>query len=79
MKGMAARKKSTRARARVAPDVGSEVRWLVGTFEVKGTVIEDRGNLGVGGRRIVRIRYEIEGVDEPLETEMPVDDLLGVA
>jgi hypothetical protein len=40
---------------------------------------DDRGNLGIGGRRIVRVRYEIDGVDDPLETEMPVEELRGVA
>ena len=75
---MAARKRSRRAVVRVPP-VGSKVRFPFGALEITGTVIEDRGNLGIGGRRLLRVRYEIEGVDEPLETEMPVEELRGVA
>lgn len=76
MKTVAVRKGSRRARPHRVPPVGSQVSFVVGAFEVTGTVIEDRGYLG---QHMVRIRYEIEGVDEPLETEMPVEDLRGVA
>ncbi len=36
--------------------VGSRVRFPYGAGEVEAIVIEDRGNLGVGGRRIMRVR-----------------------
>ena len=38
-------------------------------------VIEDRGNLGIGGEQIVRLRFRVEGVDEDFETERPVSEL----
>ncbi len=36
--------------------VGNRVRFPFGADEVEALVIEDRGNLGVGGRQIVRVR-----------------------
>ncbi len=64
--------------------VGDRVRLLWGVTPVEATVVEDRGNLGVGGRRVYRIRVHLEdGVTddeaEPIETERPVDDLTLVA
>ncbi|HZU81871.1 MAG TPA: hypothetical protein VE987_03095 [Polyangiaceae bacterium] len=39
------------------------------------TVIEDRGNIGVGGRRLLRVRVELTGGAEPLEFEVPAADV----
>ena len=44
---------------------------IVNTAEV----VEDRGNLGIGGEQIVRLRFRVEGVDEDFETERPVSEL----
>lgn len=41
----------------------------------RAVVIEDRGNLGVGGRRILRIRVESEHTSEPAVFEVPEADL----
>jgi hypothetical protein len=68
-KSKGAKRKST------VPAVGSKVRFVFGLSEVIGTVIEDRGNLGVGGRRLLRVRFEIEGAGEPFETEIAADDV----
>jgi hypothetical protein len=57
------------------PAVGSKVRFVFGLSEVTGTVIEDRGDLGVGGRRLLRVRFEIEGASEPFETEISADEV----
>ena len=57
------------------PAVGSKVKFVFGLGEVIGTVIEDRGDLGVGGRRLLRVRFEIEGAGEPFETEIPADNV----
>lgn len=57
------------------PAVGSKVKFIFGLSEVTGTVIEDRGELGVGGRRLLRVRFEIEGAGEPFETEIPAEDV----
>lgn len=56
---------------RAALRVGTRVRFVFGLGEVMGTVIEDRGDLGVNGSRLLRVRFEIDGVSDPLETEIP--------
>jgi len=55
--------------------VGSKVKFVFGLSEVTGTVIEDRGDLGVGGQRLLRVRFELEGAGEPFETEVPADNV----
>ena len=52
--------------------VGSRVMVAFGVKDVEATVIEDRGPVGMGGRWLIRVRVEIEGVDEPFEFELPV-------
>jgi hypothetical protein len=40
---------------------------------VQGRVVEDRGNIGVGGRQLVRI---VAGTEpDEFEIEMPADDI----
>jgi hypothetical protein len=58
---------------------GDRVRLLWGVTPVEGVIIEDRGNLGVGGRRIYRVRLRVDDFTEPVETERPVEDLTLVA
>jgi hypothetical protein len=59
---------------------GDRVRLLWGFTPVEGTVIEDRGNRGVGGRRFYRVRIQLDNnITDPIETERPVDDLTLVA
>jgi len=55
--------------------VGSKVTLIFGLDEVRGTVIEDRGNIGVGGRRLLRVRLDIPDASEPIELEVPADDV----
>jgi hypothetical protein len=43
--------------------------------DVLATVVEDRGPLGVGGRRIVRVRLERPSDADALEFEVPADDV----
>ena len=38
---------------------------------VTGTVVEDRGHIGVGGRRLVRVRIDMGPGVEPMFTELP--------
>jgi hypothetical protein len=57
------------------PAVGSRVKFVFGLTEVTGTVIEDRGDLGIGGRRILRVRFEIKGAGEPFETEIAAENV----
>jgi hypothetical protein len=61
------------ARKDVLARVGDRVVLMIGTREVEGAVVEDRGLIGVGGRRIVRVRAELD--DEVQEFEVPEDEL----
>ena len=54
--------------------VGSRVSFLFGRDRVTGFVIEDRGAIGRGGRRLYRIEVPFDG-EAPLVTEMPADQL----
>jgi hypothetical protein len=54
---------------------GDRVRLLWGVTPVEGIIIEDRGNLGVGGRRFYRVRLQLDEISEPIETSFPADDL----
>jgi hypothetical protein len=55
--------------------VGSKVTLIFGLDEVTATVIEDRGNIGVGGRRLIRVRLDIPDTSEPIELEIPAEDV----
>ena len=48
--------------------VGERVQWIRGTDLVEGVIVEDRGPIGVGGRRLFRIEFRLspdyEGVVE---------------
>lgn len=46
-----------------------------GGLTVTGTVVEDRGRIGIGGRRLVRVRVEIEADAEPMFIELPDEAL----
>jgi hypothetical protein len=55
--------------------VGTPISVRFGSQLVPGTIIEDRGPLGVGGRRLYRVEVSIV----PGETDsfdMPEDDLI---
>jgi hypothetical protein len=41
----------------------------------RGIVVEDRGNLGVGGKRLYRIRVRLDDITEPIESSVPDNDL----
>lgn len=62
----------------VAAKVGSIVGVRMGEVVKRARVIEDRGNIGVGGRRIVRLELEgdpeLDG--EPVRFERPVERLV---
>jgi hypothetical protein len=55
--------------------VGSLVEVTINGAMIPATIIEDRGPLGVGGQRVVRLRYTYESVEDPVEIEVPVDTL----
>ena len=56
--------------------VGERFTIYVGQFPVEAVVIEDRGDLGIGGRQIVRIRELTTGLyDLQREYEVPAEDI----
>jgi hypothetical protein len=59
--------------------VGSRVTFVYGGNEVAAIVIEDRGNVGHGGRRLLRVRLDFADVAEPIELEIPEADVHLVA
>ena len=52
------------------PKVGSRVSFLWGISPLEGKIVEDRGAIGVGGRRLYRIIALIEPEDE-IVIELP--------
>lgn len=54
-------------------NVGDRVTFRVGTQRLRGKVIEDRGAIGVSGRRLLRIRVSKEG--EEREFELPAEEV----
>lgn len=67
-------KKSPDSQSRHPLNVGDKVRFQFGVRRITGEVIEDRGNLGVGGRRLLRIRFPITR-SEDHEIELPEADV----
>src|SRR5260221_461833 len=57
--------------------VGDRVRILHGFRGVLAEVVEDRGNLGVGGKRIYAIRMNMDGCNEMI-TEISEQSLEAV-
>ncbi len=55
--------------------VGSRVAFVLGVREVTGTVIEDRGLLAVGRKRLWRVQLDWKVVAEPVEIEIPESQL----
>ena len=53
---------------------GDLVSFLFGDGTATGRVVEDRGRLGIGGRRLYGIRFEISPGQETY-TEMPEEEL----
>jgi hypothetical protein len=47
--------------------------------EVVATVIEDRGPVGMKGRRLLRVRLDVGDTSEPLEIEIPAADVKSAA
>lgn len=54
--------------------VGDQVRLQFGLEYVIGTIVEDRGKLGVGGRRLYGVRFKYD-LDNTIYTEVPEEDL----
>jgi hypothetical protein len=57
--------------------VGDRVSFLMVPRRIEGVIVEDRGNLGIGGERIYGLTF-LRG-NEEVYTEMPVSELQLVA
>jgi hypothetical protein len=65
------------ARQKPSPDllkVGDRVRFTFGVTPVEGVIVEDRGHIGYGGRRLLRIRFRLDEYNE-YHAELPEVDL----
>ena len=66
-------------RKQPAPDtslkVGAKVAFTFGLDRVKGVIVEDRGPIGVDGRRLFRVRFPLrpKSEDEEHFAELPAD------
>lgn len=67
--------RQTNRQPRGIPAIGSKVRMRFGTSDVEATVLEHRGPLGVGGRQLLRVRFQYEGANEAIVTEVPLDEV----
>lgn len=59
---------------------GDRVRLLWGFTPVEGDIIEDRGNLGLQGRRLYVIRVQLDDqISPPMDIAMEAEELTLVA
>ena len=56
------------------PPRGTKVRVHLGPYVMDGVVLEDRGNIGVGGRRLVRIGVALD-TNLAAEYELPLEKI----
>lgn len=54
---------------------GDRVVFRFGTVDAQGTVVEDRGNLGGGGRRLYGVKFRVDDVSDEMYTEVLAEDL----
>jgi hypothetical protein len=57
--------------------VGDRVRFQFSSQTAEGVIVEDRGELGVGGRRLYGIRFRWGEEDSYIE--LPEEEMEGVA
>ena len=55
--------------------LGTKVQFTIGLATCVGRIVEDRGKLGFGGRRLYRIEY-ISDQDDLHSTERPEEELV---
>ena len=60
-------------------EVGEWVLLPLGEDPLEAQVVEDRGNLGYKGRRLLRVAVPMEEGGEPMEYEVPEEDLIRAA
>lgn len=55
-------------------EVGDRVRFTLGGHYIVGTIVEDRGAIGAGRRRLFVVRVQMEAAGESI-FELPADEL----
>jgi hypothetical protein len=65
-------KVTQRRQVEIVPPPGTRVRLQLGPYIYEGTVIEDRGDIGAGGRRLIRIAVQLDS-NVMAEYELPLD------
>ena len=58
---------------------GDRVRVQWGLTPIDAVIVEDRGNLGVGGRRLYEVRAPMSPESEDMVIELPAEDLQRIA
>ena len=61
------------------PRVGDRVTVRFGTSDAEGVVVEDRGPIGVNGRRLLRIEITLDPFTEPMAIEVPAEEARVIA
>lgn len=56
------------------PKVGESVQFRWGLYPLRGTITEDRGDIGVGGRRLWRVEAKVDRHNH-ISVELPTEDL----
>jgi hypothetical protein len=59
--------------------VGDEVSFMYGFRKARAEVVEDRGFVGAGGRRILRVKLISRSPGEDRTFEIPQDEVLAVS
>ena len=54
---------------------GDHVRFTLGVRTVHGIISEERGPIGVGGRRLYGVEYRLGTEEDPSYIELPAEEL----
>jgi hypothetical protein len=74
-----ATKKQLPSRTRPLFKVGDHVRFHYVNRFIDGVIVEDRGNLGLKGRRVYGIQFPGYDLNEPRYIEMQEDEIAAVS
>jgi hypothetical protein len=55
--------------------VGDRVAFRFGPVEMEGDIVEDRGPLGLGGKRLYGVIFRVDDVSDPMYMEYAAEEL----